>query len=56
MRKAYLDHASGTPIHPQVREEMLPYLTEIFGNPSSLHQFGQEAARAIEKAKKFFRK
>ncbi len=51
MRKAYLDHASGTPIHPQVREEMLPYLTEIFGNPSSLHQFGQEAASAVEKAR-----
>ena len=51
MRKVYLDHASGTPIHPRVREEMLPYLKEIFGNPSSLHQFGQEAASAIEKAR-----
>ncbi|MBA7496308.1 Cysteine desulfurase IscS [subsurface metagenome] len=51
MRKVYLDHASGTPIHPQVREEMLPYLKEIFGNPSSLHQFGQESASAIEKAR-----
>ncbi len=51
MRKVYLDHASGTPIHPQVREEMLPYLKEIFGNPSSVHQFGQESASAIEKAR-----
>ncbi|GAG66972.1 unnamed protein product, partial [marine sediment metagenome] len=51
MRKVYFDHASGTPIHPQVREEMLPYLKEIFGNPSSLHQFGQESASAIEKAR-----
>jgi cysteine desulfurase len=51
MRKVYLDHASGTPIHPQVREEMLPYLKGVFGNPSSLHQFGQEAASAIEKAR-----
>ena len=51
MRKVYLDHASGTPIHPQVREEMLPYLKETFGNPSSLHQFGQESASAIEKAR-----
>ena len=51
MRKVYLDHASGTPIHPQVREEMLPYLKKIFGNPSSLHQFGQESASAIEKAR-----
>ena len=51
MRKAYLDHASGTPIHPKVREEMLPYLKEIFGNPSNLHQFGQEAASGIEKAR-----
>lgn len=52
MRKVYLDHASGTPIHPKVREEMLPYLKEVFGNPSSLHQFGQEAASAIEKARR----
>jgi cysteine desulfurase len=51
MRKVYLDHASGTPIHPKVREEMFPYLKEVFGNPSSLHQFGQEAASAIEKAR-----
>jgi len=51
MRKVYLDHASGTPIHPQVREEMLPYLKKIFGNPSSLHQFGQEAASAVENAR-----
>ena len=51
MRKVYLDHASGTPIHPQVREGMLPYLKKIFGNPSSLHQFGQEAASAVENAR-----
>ena len=51
MKKVYLDHASGTPIHPHVREEMLPYLKEIFGNPSSLHQFGQESASAIEKTR-----
>jgi len=52
MRKVYLDHASGTPVHPRVREEMLPYLKEVFGNPSSLHQFGQEAASAVEKARR----
>ena len=48
MNRIYLDHSATTPIHPEVREAMLPYLGETFGNPSSLHWFGQEARRALE--------
>ena len=47
MRRSYLDHAATTPVHPQVREAMLPYLGDLFGNPSSIHVFGQEAATAV---------
>ncbi|WP_044642267.1 cysteine desulfurase family protein [Risungbinella massiliensis] len=47
----YLDHAATTPIDPQVREEMLPFLSESFGNPSSIHQFGREVRLAIDTAR-----
>ncbi|MDI6752667.1 MAG: cysteine desulfurase family protein, partial [bacterium] len=47
----YLDHNATTPVDPRVREEMLPYLVEIFGNPSSLHSFGRKAKEAIEEAR-----
>ncbi|MEK9149834.1 MAG: cysteine desulfurase family protein [Candidatus Desantisbacteria bacterium] len=47
----YLDHNATTPVSPRVREEMLPYLAEIFGNPSSLHSFGRKAKEAIEEAR-----
>ncbi len=50
-RKIYLDYAATTPADPAVVEAMLPYFTERFGNPSSLHAFGQEAKRAIETAR-----
>ena len=39
----YLDHAGTTPMEPQVLEAMLPYFTQLFGNPSSVHTVGQEA-------------
>lgn len=51
MRKykdVYLDYAATTPIYPEVLEAMLPYLREKFGNPSSIHKFGQETRTAIE--------
>ncbi len=48
----YLDHASTTPVRPEVLEAMLPYFSEKFGNPSSLHSFGEEAKKAIENSKK----
>ncbi|MCX6009002.1 MAG: cysteine desulfurase NifS [Chloroflexi bacterium] len=51
MRRIYLDYAATTPTHPEVMKVMLPYFTEAFGNPSSIHSFGQEAKEAIEKAR-----
>ncbi len=47
----YLDHAATTPLHPEVLAAMLPYLTEKFGNASSLHRRGQEARRALDEAR-----
>jgi cysteine desulfurase len=44
----YLDHAATTPCRPEAREAMLPYLTECFGNPSSVHRIGQDARRALD--------
>ncbi len=51
MRKVYLDNASATPILPEVREVMLPYLGELFGNPSSLHDWGDMARDAVGTAR-----
>ncbi|HHV71479.1 MAG TPA: cysteine desulfurase NifS [Clostridia bacterium] len=51
MRRIYLDHAATTPVHPQVKEKMLPFLSENFGNPSSIHWFGREARKAIDEAR-----
>ncbi len=51
MRRIYLDHAATTPLDPEVLEAMLPYLREDFGNPSSLHRFGQRARGAIDEAR-----
>jgi cysteine desulfurase len=51
MRRVYLDHIAATPLDPLVREAMLPYLGERFGNPQSLHSFGQEAMEAVEEAR-----
>ncbi|TRY26343.1 cysteine desulfurase [Brevibacillus sp. LEMMJ03] len=47
----YLDHAATTPVHPRVAEAMQPYLTNVYGNPSSLHGFGREARMALEQAR-----
>lgn len=54
--KVYLDNAATTAIDPQVLEEMLPYLTEYYGNPSSIHAYGRKAKAAIEKARKIIAK
>jgi len=51
MRKVYLDNAATTPLLPKVREAMMPYLDETFGNPSSLHEWGDGAREAIETAR-----
>ena len=47
----YLDHNATTPLHPRVREAMLPWLGERHGNPSSVHRFGQAARNAVEEAR-----
>jgi len=51
MRKVYLDNAASTPLLPEVKEAMMPYLGEVFGNPSSLHDWGDGAREAIEIAR-----
>lgn len=50
-RRVYLDHSATTPVDARVVEAMLPYLTNKFGNPSSVHFFGQEARAAVERAR-----
>lgn len=52
MRFVYADNAATTAVLPEVAEAMLPYMTENYGNPSSLYAFGVEAAHAIAKARK----
>lgn len=47
----YADNAATTRLHPQALEAMMPYLTEEYGNPSSLYTFGQNSRRAIEQAR-----
>jgi cysteine desulfurase len=46
----YLDHAATTPVRPEVFEAMRPYLTEVYGNPSSAHAFGRAARAALDEA------
>jgi len=49
--KVYLDYAATTPVDPRVLEAMLPYFRQIFGNPSSVHIYGQQAEGAMEIAR-----
>ena len=51
MKQIYLDYAATTPTDRRVSEAMQPYFGEVFGNPSSLHSFGQEARSAVEAAR-----
>jgi cysteine desulfurase len=50
-RRVYLDHNASTPIHPEVLTEMLPYFSEVFGNPTSIHAFGRAAREGIDHAR-----
>jgi len=50
--KVYLDYAATTPLDPCVLKVMMPYLKEKFGNPSSIHFWGQEARMAVEESRK----
>ncbi|MGI6226770.1 MAG: cysteine desulfurase NifS [Peptococcales bacterium] len=51
MRKVYLDHSATTPVRSEVAQLVNKYLTEIFGNPSSVHAFGREARKGVENAR-----
>ena len=51
LRRIYLDNSSTTPVDPRVVEAMMPYLTENFGNASSIHFFGQQARATVDKAR-----
>jgi cysteine desulfurase len=51
-KRIYLDYAATTPVDPDVFEAMRPYFSEKFGNPSSIHQFGQEAQEGIVLARR----
>ena len=50
--RIYFDNAATTPLDPVVLESMMPYLTEKFGNPSSIYSYGRETRMAIENARK----
>ena len=50
-KQIYLDHGATTPIREEVLDAMLPYLTEFYGNPSSVHSFGQNASSGLENAR-----
>ena len=52
MDRIYFDNAATTPLDPLVLEAMMPYLTEKFGNPSSIYSYGRETRMAIENARK----
>jgi len=46
-----MDHTAGRPLDPRVLKAMVPYMKSLYGNPSSVHSFGQEARRGIEEAR-----
>ena len=55
MPRIYLDYAATTPVDPAVLRAMKPYFSEKFGNPGSLHSFGQEAISAVDKSRETIR-
>ncbi|MDK2563244.1 cysteine desulfurase NifS [Romboutsia sedimentorum] len=50
-RRLYMDYSATTPVKKEVLDEMMPYLTDYFGNASSFHLFGREAKSALDKAR-----
>jgi cysteine desulfurase len=55
-KQIYMDYAASTPIDPRVIKTMLPYLKNYFGNSSSLHNFGNKSAEALEKSREIIAK
>ncbi len=51
MTRAYLDNAAGTPLLPEVLEAMLPYFKEAYGNPQSIHDWGDQTRDAVDEAR-----
>jgi len=51
MKKIYLDYAASTPVDSSVVRAMMPYFSKVFGNPSAIHRFGQEASAAVFRAR-----
>ncbi len=51
MKEIYLDNNATTKVADEVREEMLPYFSALYGNPSSMHSFGRQVHRKLETAK-----
>ena len=47
----YLDNNATTPVAPEVVEAILPYLTQYYGNPSSMHSFGGQVGKALKQAR-----
>lgn len=50
-KQIYFDHAATTPLCKEALDEMLPYFTQIFGNPNSQHAYGRQAVDAVDKAR-----
>jgi cysteine desulfurase len=52
MKRIYLDYAATTPTRKEVLDAMSPYFTDMFGNPSAVHSYGQEARQAVDEGRK----
>jgi cysteine desulfurase len=52
VQRYYFDHNASTPVSPEVLEAMLPVMTEVFGNPSSIHHYGQAARAKLDTARR----
>ncbi|MBQ3116014.1 MAG: cysteine desulfurase [Clostridia bacterium] len=50
-RQIYFDHAATTPLCKEALDKMLPYFTDVFGNPNSQHAFGRESVKAVDEAR-----
>ena len=51
MKTIYVDNNATTRVAPEVFEEMTPYFTELYGNPSSMHFFGGQVQQKVEEAR-----
>lgn len=51
MRQVYMDYSATTPVKKEVLDEMIPYFSELYGNPSSLYSIGEKSKMAVEKAR-----